>query len=52
MLGMLVNKLQSILLIEADFNFANKIFYGSQMLNNIMQYSFMPDENFTEQNVL
>jgi hypothetical protein len=31
----LINKLHAILLMEADFNAANKIIYGERMLDNV-----------------
>ena len=46
----LISKLRSILLMEADFNCANKILYGTRMLNNVRKYGFMPDEVFSEKN--
>ncbi len=46
----LVSKLRSILLMEADFNCANKIVFGNRMLTNVRRYGFMPDEIFSERN--
>lgn len=46
----LVSKLRSILLMEADFNCANKILYGVRMLDNVRKYNWMPDEIFSEKN--
>jgi hypothetical protein len=46
----LVSKLRSILLMEADFNCANKIVFGNRMLANVRRYGFMPDEIFSERN--
>ena len=46
----LVTKLCSILLMEADFNFANKTVYGGRMLDNVRKYNLMPEEIFSEQN--
>ena len=46
----LVSKLRSILLMEADFNCANKILYGVRMLDNVRKYKWMPDEIFSEKN--
>lgn len=45
---LVVNKLRSILLMEADFNAVNKIIYGSRMMNNVWQHGMMPDEIFSE----
>ena len=46
----LISKLRSILLMEADFNCANKIVYGTRMMANVRKYGFMPDEIFSEKN--
>ena len=46
----LINKLRSILLMEADFNCVNKIIYGNRMLTNVRKYDLMPDEIFSERN--
>ena len=49
MLGVrLVSKLQVILLMEADFDAANKIVYGNWMLANARKYSLMPEDIFSE----
>ena len=45
-----VTKLRSILLMEADFNFANKTIYGGRMLNIVRKYNLMPEEIFIERN--
>jgi hypothetical protein len=34
--------------MEADFNAANKIFFGQRMLNNVRQHRLMPEEIFSE----
>ena len=44
----LVSKLRAILLMEADFNAANKIVYGERMLSNVRRHKLMPDEIFSE----
>ena len=44
----LVNKLRAILLMEADFNFANKTIFGNRMLDNVRKHNLMPDEIFSE----
>ena len=44
----LVSKLHVILLMEADFNAANKIVFGRRMLDNTHKYQVMPDEIFSE----
>ena len=46
----LVTKLCSILLMETDFNFANKTIYGGRMLDNVRKYNLMPEEIFSERN--
>eukprot|EP00804_Cyclotella_cryptica_P018896 CCRYP_006429-RA/>CCRYP_006429-RA protein AED:0.69 eAED:0.69 QI:0/-1/0/1/-1/0/1/0/365 len=45
---LLISKLRAILLMEADFNAANKILFGNRMLNQIRQYKLMPEEIFSE----
>lgn len=44
----LINKLRAILLMEADFNAANKILYGERIMDNVRKYKLMPDEIFSE----
>ena len=44
----LVTKLRSILLMEADFNFASKTIYGGRMLDNVKIYNLMSEEIFSE----
>jgi len=46
----LVEKLRVILLMEAEFNFANKQVYGFEILNNVRKYGFMPEEIYSEKN--
>ena len=36
--------------MEANFNCANKILFGTRMMNNVRKYGFMPDEIFSEKN--
>ncbi len=48
----LINKLRSILLMEADFNATNKILYGHRMLDVIRKYNLMPEEIYSEKNRL
>ena len=38
-----IDKLRSILLMEAEFNCVNKIVFGSRMLANVRQHGLMPD---------
>ena len=40
----LITKLWLILLMEADFNTANKNVYGQQMLDTVRKYNLMPEE--------
>ncbi len=44
----LVTKLWAILLMEGDFNAANKIVYGTRMLNNARKHWLMPEEIFSK----
>ena len=44
----LLSKLRALLLMEADFNAANKIIFGQRMMNNVRKYKIMPDEIFSE----
>jgi hypothetical protein len=48
----LITKLQSILLIEADFNATNKTIYGIHMLSNVRKYKLMPEEVYSKRNQL
>jgi hypothetical protein len=49
---LLITKLCSILLMEADFNATNKVKYGIQILHNICKYRLMPEEVYSERNLL
>ena len=44
----LINKLQAILLMEADFNFSNKILYGVRMVDNVRRFGLMPEDIYSE----
>ena len=46
----LMSKLRVILLMEADFNAANKIVYGNRMLANARKYSLISEDIFSERN--
>jgi hypothetical protein len=46
----LVTKLWAILLMGGDFNAANKIVYGTRMLENACKHCLMPEEIFRERN--
>ena len=48
----LITKLQSILLMEADFNATNKTIYGVGMLSNVRKYKLMPEEVYSKRNCL
>ncbi len=48
----LITKLQSILLMKADFNATNKIIYGQRMLQTARKYKVMPEEVFSKRNRL
>jgi hypothetical protein len=48
----LVNKLQSILLMEANFDSTNKIIYGNRMLDTARKYKFIPEEIYSKRNRL
>ena len=48
----LINKLRSILLMEADFNATNKIIYGQRMLQQARRYKLLPEEIYSERNRL
>ena len=46
----LITKLRSILLMEADFNGANKLVFGSWMLEKARRNGLMPEEIFSKRN--
>jgi hypothetical protein len=48
----LITKLRLILLMEADFNAANKTIHGVRMLANARKYQPMPEEIFSKRNCL
>ncbi len=48
----LITKLQSILLMETDFNVTNKAIYGVRMLANVRKYKLMPEEVYSKRNRL
>ena len=48
----LVTKLCSILLMETELNSANKTIYGGRMLDNVRKYNLMPEEIFSERNIM
>jgi hypothetical protein len=44
----LITELRSILLMEADFNSANKQIYGIRMLSKAQRHNLMPEEIYSE----
>ena len=44
----LVTKLRAILLMEADFNAANKIVFGERMMDVVRHHGCMPEEIFSD----
>ena len=44
----LLGKLRAILLMEADFNFSNKVVYGVQMLDNARKHRYAQEESCSE----
>ncbi len=46
----LVTKLHAMLLMEGDFNAANKMVYGVRMLNSARDHNLMPEEIFSKRN--
>jgi hypothetical protein len=44
----LISKLRAILLMEAAFNFSNKLIYGVRMMDNVRQHGFVPEEIYSE----
>ena len=46
----LITKLQSILLMEANFNATNKIIYGQRMLQQAQKYKLVPEEIYSKRN--
>ncbi len=49
---LLITKLQSILLMEADFIATNKAIYSVRMLANVRKYKLMPEEVYSERNCI
>lgn len=43
----LINKLRSILLMEADFNATNRVLYGVRLLATIRKHKLMPEEIYS-----
>ncbi len=51
-LSVMLNKLQLILLMEANFNATNKAVYGMRMLEKLREYKLMPEKMYSERNRL
>jgi hypothetical protein len=47
-----INKLRTIILMEADFNATNKIIYGQRMLQVVRNYRLMPEEICSKKNCM
>ena len=45
----LVNKLRTILLMEADFNFHNKLIFGKRTLDQAWANGIIPPEQYSQQ---
>ena len=43
----MVNKLRAILLLEADFNFCNKLIFGRRMINMARENGMIPEEIYS-----
>ena len=48
----LVNKLRAILLMEADFNFGNRLIIGKKMVQGLEKKQFFPQDSFGSRNNL
>ena len=48
----LVNKLRGILLMEADFNFGNRLIFGKKMVKNLEQEKNFTPDSFGNRNNL
>ncbi len=48
----LITKLCSILLMEADFNATNKVIYSQRMLHQARKYKLIPEEIYSKKNQL
>ncbi len=44
----LVSKLHALLLMEADFNFQNKLIFGKQSINQAELLGVIPDEHYAQ----
>ena len=45
----IVDKLRAILLMEADFNFGNNLFFGKRLMRNMEHHNFLPIDTFARQ---
>ncbi len=43
-----VDKLQAVCLLEADFNWINKIFFAKQMIGSALERNLIPGECFSK----
>ncbi len=48
----LITKLRAILLMEADFNTANKKVFGQRMLDHARNHDLIPEEIYSKRNCL
>ncbi len=48
----LITKLRLILLMEADFNAANKVVFGQRMLDHVRRHELILDEIYSKSNWL
>ena len=47
----MINKLRAILLMEADFNFHNKLIFGKRMLDRARIEGIIPPEQYSKQQI-
>ena len=40
--------MRAILLMEADFNFSNRLIFGNRMMNLARQHNMIPEETFSK----
>ena len=48
----LVDKLRAILLMEADFNFGNRLIFGNKMVESLEAKDVLPQDSFGSRNNL
>ncbi len=44
----LVDKLRAILLMESDFNFFNKCFFGHEAVNKLYKIGYVPEDQYNK----